>query len=99
MYTLRDSDEGLCPKCAQELQLLTHKTMPDGYPAFLICFACRDVTEVAGDDGETVEYRRGRRKKFTRVKPKKDPKAQPTAKRRRLLDHQAAQRAEKGRKP
>lgn len=93
MYGLRDADEGVCPKCEQDLQLLTHQTLPDGYPTFLICFPCRSVVQVDGDDGQTVAYRRGRRKKF--IKRKKDPKDSPSAKRQRLIDHQAAKRAAK----
>lgn len=93
MYELRDADEGVCTKCDRELNLLTHSAMPDGYPAFLICFGCRDVTQVDGETGETVAYRRGKRKKFTKIDPKKDERAHPTAKRKRLLDHQAARRA------
>lgn len=88
MYTLKDSDEGVCEKCGKDLKLLTHKEMPDGYPAFLICFACESVVEVDGDDGQTVEYRRGRRKKFTREA--KLPK--PDAKKDRLRNHQAEKR-------
>lgn len=85
MYTLKDSDEGVCVKCAQDLKLLTHKTLPDGYPAFLVCFRCQDVTEVDGDNGQTVEYRRGKRKKF--MKKKKDAKDNPSAKKIRLIEH------------
>lgn len=59
--------------------------MPDGYPAFLICFSCQSVTEVKGDDGETVEYKRGRRRKHTKA-AKRD---KPDAKKDRLWDHQA----------
>ena len=88
MYQLKDSDEGDCPKCRIPLTLLQRKTLPDGYPAFLICFGCRDVTEVSGDDGQTVEYKRGRRKKFPRH-PKRD---KPDAKKQRLRDHQAKER-------
>ncbi len=97
MYALKDSGEGLCERCGKDLKLLTHREMPDGYPAFLICFPCQSVVEVDGDDGQTVEYRRGRRKKFTRTDPKKDPKLHPTKKKQRLLDHQAERR--KGKKP
>ena len=73
MYVLKDADEGVCPRCNRELKLLTHKKMPDGYPAFLICFGCEDVVEVDGDDGETVEYKRGRRKKYTKEHKREKP--------------------------
>lgn len=99
MYTLKDSDEGVCEKCGKDLKLLTHKEMPDGYPAFLICFPCTSVVEVDGDDGQTVEIRRGRRKKFTKVDPKKDEKLNPGAKKQRLIDHQAEKRSRRGKKP
>ena len=75
MYVLKDADEGVCPRCNRELKLLTHKKMPDGYPAFLICFGCEDVVEVDGDDGETVEYKRGRRKKHTKENKREKPSA------------------------
>ncbi len=90
MYALKD-DDGNCPRCLAPFSLLADATMPDGYPAFVICFGCRDVTHVDGEDGQTVVYRRGRRKKFPRVK--KDPKAELPAKTARLIAHQAAKRA------
>lgn len=83
-YELRQADEGVCPACEKNLDLLTHREMPDGWPCFLICFGCKSVTEVKGDSGETVVYKRGRRKKFTRVK-KDVPEA---AKKARLREHQ-----------
>ncbi len=91
MYELRDADEGVCTKCSESLSLLTHRTLPDGYPAFLVCFRCRDVTQVDGDSGETVRYKRGRRKKFI-----KEHKTVPeSAKKQRLRDHQANRRERK----
>ncbi len=88
MYTLRDADEGLCPDCSKELKLLTHKGLPDGYPAFLICFACRSVVEVDGDDGEVVEYKGGRRKKHTAANKHRSPL---NAKQIRLRQYRAGQ--------
>lgn len=92
-YTLRDADEGAC-RCGRPYRLLTHKTLPDGYPAFLICFPCEDVTPVGGADGEVVEYKRGRRKKHT-AGPKRE---KPAAKAVRRREYEAEKR-EARRKP
>ena len=82
-YVLKDADEGQC-QCSHDLKLLTDKNTPDGWPAFLICFGCKSVTQVDGDNGETVQYKGGRRRKFTKTtKDPKDPKRVPRRRRRR----------------
>jgi hypothetical protein len=95
MYILR-TDDGCCAKCGQDLMLLTDKEITNGYPAFSICFGCRDVIKVDGEAPETVVYRRGRRKQFMKVK--KDPKAEPSAKMKRLQEHQRARREAQARR-
>ncbi len=89
MYTLRNSDEGVCPCCEEDLNLLTNKEFPDGYPAFLICFRCHSVVEVKGDNGERVEYKGGRRRKHAEVKKWKSPLS---GKQLRLRQHQSDKR-------
>ena len=67
-YLLKQADEGLCSCGSPDLRLLQHKKLPDGYPAFLICFECRTVVVVQGDSGQIVQYKGGRRRKFTEEK-------------------------------
>ena len=70
-YVIQDSDEGDCSQ-GHPLKLMTHRQLPDGYPAFLICFLCQEVTMVDGDDGQVVQYKGGKRKRFLKPKTKKE---------------------------
>ena len=71
-YALLDNNDGGVCKCGGGLKLLTHKHMPDGYPAFLICFSCAELTQVDGDNGVVVQFKGGKRKKFLRPLTKKE---------------------------
>jgi hypothetical protein len=96
MYILEGTREySLCPKCGKELKELHHKELPDGYPAFEICFRCQDVTEIKGDEGQKVIYRNGKKRTYT--KQSKDDK--PTSKALRRIAYAMARKMYEKRKP